>query len=65
MGIIMCLTAIFKMMDLFMPLFIFICTYAILYQTSQGPLIWIYSNEVTVDAAGGLIVFAFFGMLFI
>lgn len=65
MGISMCLTAIFKMADQNMALFVFICLYAILYQTSQGPLIWIYSNEVTVDSAGGLIVFAFFGMLFI
>lgn len=48
-----------------MALFCFIVLYAILYQTSQGPLIWIYSSEVTVDAAGGLVVFAFFGSLFI
>lgn len=65
MGISMCLIAIFKIITLSLPLFLLICLYAILYQTSQGPLIWIYSNEVTVDSAGGLIVFAFFGMLFI
>lgn len=65
MGISMCLIAIFKIESLSVPLFLLICLYAILYQTSQGPLIWIYSNEVTTDSAGGLIVFAFFGMLFI
>ena len=65
MGISMCLIAIFTIIELSVPLFLLICLYAILYQTSQGPLIWIYSNEVTVDSAGGLIVFAFFGMLFI
>lgn len=65
MGISMCLIAIFTIVNLSMPLFLLICIYAILYQTSQGPLIWIYANEVTVDTAGGLIVFSFFGMLFI
>jgi len=65
MGITMMAMAIFKMNNNNIPLFICICLYAVLYQTSLGAAIWMYSNEVTVDAAGGLIVIGVFGTLFI
>jgi len=65
MGVSMCLIGVFKITEYYVALFSLICLYAILYQTSQGPLIWIYANEVTAGPAGGLIVLAFFGMLFI
>ena len=65
MGITMMLMAIFKIYSINIPLFICICLYAVLYQTSLGAAIWMYSNEVTVDSAGGLIVIGVFGMLFI
>lgn len=65
MGVAMTLMGVFTVTEANMALFCFIVLYAILYQTSQGPLIWIYSSEVTVDAAGGLVVFAFFGALFL
>ena len=35
------------------------------YETSQGPMIWIYSNQVTAPSAGGLIVCALMGLLFV
>ena len=65
MGVTMILMAIFKILSLNMLLFVCICIYAILYQTSLGAAIWMYSNEVTVDSAGGLIVIGCFGMIFI
>jgi len=65
MGVVMILMAIFKIYNINIPLFICICLYAVLYQISLGAAIWMYSNEVTVDSAGGLIVIGVFGMLFI
>jgi len=65
MGITMILMAILKVEEVNVLLFICICLYAIFYQTSLGANIWMYSNEVTVDSAGGLIVIGVFGMLFI
>jgi hypothetical protein len=65
MGITMILMAILKVEKVNVFLFICICLYAFVYQTSLGANIWMYSNEVTVDSAGGLIVIGVFGMLFI
>ena len=65
MGITMVLMAILKVNAVNELLFVCICLYAVFYQTSLGANIWMYSNEVTVDSAGGLIVIGVFGMLFI
>lgn len=65
MGITMILMMMFKIYEINVPLFMCICLYAVLYQVSLGAAIWMYSNEVTVDSAGGLIVIGVFGMLFI
>lgn len=46
-------------------MFSIVCLYAVLFQTSQGPMIWIYSQEVTIDTAGALTVFGVFGWLFL
>ena len=47
------------------PMFMIVCLYAILFQKLKGPMIWIYSQEVTIDTTGALIVFGIFGWLFL
>ena len=65
MGISMITMGFLKIYKAYVPLFCFICLYAILFQTSQGAMIWIYTSEVTQSSAGGLMVLGIFGFLFL
>merc|ERR1711918_210586 len=55
---------ILNIYEQFVPLYVLMCLYNTLFLTSEGSIIWMYANEVTV-AAAGLIVFGVFGALFL
>ena len=54
---------ILNIYEQFFPLYLLMCLYNFIFLTSDGAIIWLYINEVTVDSTAGLMVFGVFSTL--
>jgi hypothetical protein len=65
MLVCMVLMGILVLAEQYIALYALMNLYMILFIVSEGTIIWLYYNEVSVDAAAGLLVFGIFVTLLI
>jgi predicted MFS family arabinose efflux permease len=65
MTVCMIAMGLLMLAEYFIFLYVVMCIFMVVFVVTEGTIVWLYYNEVSVDAASGLLVFGMFGALIV